>query len=221
LQCQRGVYIRTSVGRVKETSREQIAPFVTSMTETMEHRSESRLRDTGHTLHAHQRIQSIYTDMAARTFSSAFKQHLSYFSHGGNGIITAPSALYGALGLGLNLPFSVVLSVALPLLYGNTGPFKTQVDVESVQIERPQLQALGDPSQRAYTRAEVLETVKQDSWVNWMHVLNLWSLAADGKGLMSAEDVRSCQKGTLMVDVAKRRKSRENRLLFSRGGPFS
>lgn len=160
--------------------------------------------------------------MAARTFTSPFKQHLAHFARQSDGLITVPSALYGSLAIGLNFPVSCILGVGLPLLYGNTGPLSSQVNISNITIERPQLQSLGDvPSQKRYTRAELLHEVRNDSWVNWMHILQLWNLAADERGLVSGEDVRLFQKGTLMGELAKRRRSRDDVVPFTRGGPFS
>lgn len=161
--------------------------------------------------------------MASRTlkFTTPFKTHLSFFSRPSDGLITFPSALYGSLALGLNFPISCVLGVGLPLLYGNTGPFRSQVNIAAVSVERPQLQGLGDVGGGGYSRAQLLEQVKNDSWINWLHILQCWNLAADERGLLSAEDVRLFQRGALLFELEKRRKSRDDVVPFARGGPFS
>lgn len=159
--------------------------------------------------------------MAAKSLSTPFKTHLSFFSHPPTGLITLPSALRASLALGLNFPVSCLLSVGLPLLYGNTGFLSSQVNIEGVKVERPQLQSLGDPMGRAYSKGELLEQVKRDSWVDWGHVLMFWNLSADERGMVSADDVRGFQKGTVCYALAERRKSRDDVVPFSRGGPFS
>lgn len=123
----------------------------------------------------------------------------------------------------MNFPASCMLGAGLPLLYGNTGLLRSQVDIGKVSVERPQLQAMGEPPKDAtYSRAELLEAVKTDSWINWMHILQIWNLSADVRtGLVSGKDLAIFQRGELMPVLAERRKSRDEALPFLRGGPFS
>lgn len=160
--------------------------------------------------------------MASR-ITTPFKKHLSFFGRSSDGNITFYSALRASLALGMNFPASCMLGAGLPLLYGNTGPLRSQVDIAKVSIERPQLQALGEPSKDAtYSRADLLKAVRNDTWIDWMHVLQFWNLAADVKtGLVSGKDLAMFQRGELMPELARRRKSREAALPFLRGGPFS
>lgn len=158
--------------------------------------------------------------MASRNYPTAFKRHLSFFDHDANGTITFTDSLKASLSLGLNFPVAVVAIIGFPLLYGNTGFLSTSVDVSNAKPERTQLEDL-KLRQDSYSRADLMQIAQGLDWINWMHILGMWALAAGNDGRVSSGDVALFQKGTLLHDLVRRRRDRSNVLPLSRGGPYS
>lgn len=76
---------------------------------------------------------------------------------------------------------------------------------------------------RDYTRSELWTKTREEKGIlAAFDAFGVWSLAADVKnGLISGADIVAFQRGTLLHEVEKRRKNREQVLPLSRGGPIS
>ena len=60
-------------------------------------------------------------------------------------------------------------------------------------------------------------------WVDWLHVVNLWTLAAEKEtGLVSKRDFELFQRGQLLDDLARRRRTGRGQWVVPlvRGGPI-
>jgi len=159
----------------------------------------------------------------------AFQRHLSFFDHNRDGLISPRDSLHAALSLGLDFPVACIWSLIVPFMYGNTYAY-TNVSVSSIPPHK-QRTMLADlplqPHKETYSRQEItaIATQNTNDWINWLHVFNLWTLAADrNTGLVSKRDFEMFQQGTLLEELAKRRRVRGrdggNVMPFVRGGPI-
>jgi len=161
------------------------------------------------------------------TPENPFQRHLSFFDHNKDGIISPSDSLHAALSLGLDFPVACVWSLIVPLLYGNRTLY-THVHVPSIPQPNQRTMLEHFPLQQnkeAYTRQEItaIATKETNDWINWLHVFNLWTLAADARtGLVSKRDFELFQKGELLEELRRRRmvRSAGNVLPFVRGGPI-
>lgn len=180
--------------------------------------------------------------MTAPPPSSPFLRHLSFFDYSLTGTITPYDSLRSALSLGFDFPVALAWCVAMPLLYGNSGPFSSYVSLAKLPKEKERTMLEGfevKDGKDSYTRGdisalatrEVKEKGEREQWsatrraIEWVHVFNVWTLAADGKtGTVRKEDVEMFQKGELLEELARRRRVRQrddaNVLPLVRGGPI-
>lgn len=159
-----------------------------------------------------------------------FQRHLTFFDHNRDGVITPHDSLHAALSLGLDFPVACVWSLIVPLLYGNSGSFYTSVHVPSIppSKQRTMLEHFPlSPTKATYTRQEITAIASKETkdWIDWLHVFNLWTLAADrNTGLVSKSDFESFQRGELLEELRRRRMVRArddgNVLPFVHGGPI-
>jgi len=159
--------------------------------------------------------------MATQRYSSVFKNHISFFDLNRDGLISHYESFRNMLSLGLNFPFAVAMTTGLHILYGNAGLFGLGgIAVQDITQERTQLQGLRI-MEKAHTRSELIDLVRDKGWMDHIHVMGLWGLAADKQGRVSARDITLFQRGELLPELQRRRRLRQNAVPFSRGGPFS
>lgn len=172
-----------------------------------------------------------------RRYDTAFLQHLSLFDRDGDGLITFAESLRGNLSLGLNFPVSLAMSIGQQVVYGNAGTLHLTIDISRVKSRRTMLSDMNTepPSARkehdegalatGHSRTMLLDHCRSGTLLDRIHVRGLWALAADASGIVSAEDVRDYQQGSLLWRLEARRKFRDaqdsNVLSFFRGGPGS
>ncbi|KAJ8603392.1 hypothetical protein MRB53_042159 [Persea americana] len=153
-------------------------------------------------------------------YKTAFQRHMSYFDRNQDGLIYPLECLRSSLALGLNFPASCALAFGLQCLYVNSNYLRLGVKVSDIKNERTQLET-AKFDEASYSRAQLLQLVKDKSYVEKAHIYMLWNLAADRTGRVSAEDLKSFQDGHLLYDIEERRRNRSDVLPFSRLGPFS
>lgn len=140
-------------------------------------------------------------------------------------------SLRGDLALGFNFPISVLLSLARHIIF-RTGPgiFSLSIHIPSVKLDRKLLGGPGaysiDPEKR-YSLTEVMKTLKDSSeggnLKDQLDAFGIWTMAAERKdGKITGRDLRDFQEGTVLDNIAKRRRTgRDDVLPFWRGGPLS
>lgn len=158
-----------------------------------------------------------------------FKRHFSYFDYNNTGIITPYQSLRASLSLGINFPASCIYAVGLQLVYGNIGFLGlggVNVELIPASKERTQLQDVSTgktpagTEPRGYDRAGIMSLVRGKGFMNRMHALGFWAMAANQDGVVSNRDVQLFQRGELLPELQRRRaNSRDDVLPFLRGGP--
>lgn len=143
--------------------------------------------------------------------------------------ITFLDSLRGDLALGFNFPLSVILSLARHLYFRNgSSILSLAIHIPSVKLDRKLLGGPGaystiQPDKR-YSLSEVHKTVKHEGGgiKDQLDAMGMWSMAAARKdGKISGRDLRDFQEGTVLENIAKRRRGRDDVLPFWRGGPIS
>jgi hypothetical protein len=153
---------------------------------------------------------------------TAYQRQLLFFGDA-HRRVTIPSALRGALRLGLNFPLALALSLTLRALYASNPLRPINILKLPARLHRSQLEhaALTEP---AYTRPALLALVPRAGLAGLFdraHVLSFWALAARREDLrVDAADVRRFQDGGWADAVAQRRRGRQDVLPFWRGGPL-
>lgn len=161
------------------------------------------------------------TAMTTQSYPTSFKRHISYFDLNKDGLIRPGESLRGLLGLGYDFPAAVVFTFGLHLLYGNSGWFRHIIEVKGIKHERTMLENTR-LEQKPHTRSDVQKLAWGRGWTDKIHITGLWFLAADNEGLVSPSDISLFQKGNLLPELAKRRRTRksDNVLPLWRGGPI-
>ena len=180
---------------------------------------------------------AIASAASAMAHNTPFHTHLTFFSTtptpsaltSSHPRITLLSGLKASLRLGLNFPVAVLTTLALRFTYGSAlNLYLRPVDVRSVRTKRTMLEDMRvKTGVNGSTRHDVLDAARKErkDWGDQLHVLGLWGIAADGKGLLGARELEASRKGELMWLVEEKRRVRgrdgEGVLPFSRGGPLS
>lgn len=175
------------------------------------------------------------------TFQHPFHRLLSFFARQGRlsnstnattrntSTIRFIDSVRGDLALGFNFPLSVLISLARHLIF-RTGPgiLSLSIHIPSVKLDR---KLLGGPgkfpsilSDKRYSLSEIEKLVRNDggSLKDQLDALGIWTMAAERKdGRISGKDLRAFQEGSVLEDIAKRRRGRDDILPFWRGGPLS
>lgn len=132
-------------------------------------------------------------------------------------------SLRGNLALGLDFPVAFGVAVGRHLFLRNVSIFSLNIHVPSVGWKTSPIDGLEVDEKRDYTRSELWTKTREEKGIlAAFDAFGVWSLAADVKnGLISGADIVAFQRGTLLHEVEKRRKNREQVLPLSRGGPIS
>lgn len=136
--------------------------------------------------------------------------------------IRLADSLRGNLALGLDFPAAVAIAVGRHLYLKNTSLFSLDIHIPSVPTKVTLLDGIPIDEKKDYSRAELLHAAAQNGWTGQADAFGVWALVSDVKtGLIKGSDVVAFQKGTLLYELEKRRKSREQVLPLWRGGPIS
>ncbi|KAF2723467.1 hypothetical protein K431DRAFT_282920 [Polychaeton citri CBS 116435] len=136
--------------------------------------------------------------------------------------IRLQDSLRGNLSVGLDFPVALAVAIGRHLYLTNTGWFSLDIHVPSVSTTKTLLDGIEVDEKKAYSRAEVDALAKQNGWSGRLDALGLWSLASDvNTGLLRGEDFVRFQRGTLLHELQKRRRNRNQVLPLYRGGPIS
>jgi len=163
-----------------------------------------------------------------RRYKTPFQRHLSFFDRDSDGFIHFGECLRGNLELGLDFPAAVGLALVYHVAYGNTRPFFfgpfNPIEVARVKSERNMLEQvrLNEVAAVGMGRKTLVTSAQAVGLVDRMHVNGLWALAANRQGIVSPNDVKLYQEGTMLFELARRRKdNRDHVLPLYRGGPIS
>lgn len=165
-------------------------------------------------------------ESAVKTYQKPFQRHLSFFDRDGDGIIHYGDSLKGNLSLGIDFPVAVIMALGYHAIYGNSGsilygPLRP-IDVHAVTSQRNQLEDIRAdtiPSE-GMTRQALVEAAHPTGLLDRAHVVGLWALAANKDKLVSRDDIQSYQQGTMLYELAiRRRDNRDHVLPLYRGGP--
>lgn len=136
--------------------------------------------------------------------------------------ITLVDSLRGNLALGLDFPVAFGLAIARAVALKNTGFFSLSIHVPSVKTKVTLLDGLDFDEKKQYSRAELVQAAKPNGIMGQLDAFGLWALASGiESGKIAGSDVRAFQEGSLLENIEKRRKGREDVLPFYRGGPIS
>ncbi|KAK5958513.1 hypothetical protein OHC33_000356 [Knufia fluminis] len=162
-----------------------------------------------------------------RRYSTPFQLHLAFFDRNNDGYINFGEALRGNLAIGLDFPVAFGMALGYHIAYGNTsilyGPFNP-IEIAKVKTERNMLEhiRLDELPSRGIDRKTLVAAAQPIGFVDKMHINGLWAFAADRQGIISSHDIGMYQKGTMLYELAERRKdNRDHVLPLSRGGPIS
>ncbi|KAK4553416.1 hypothetical protein LTR86_009473 [Recurvomyces mirabilis] len=131
-------------------------------------------------------------------------------------------SLRGNLALGLDFPVALAIAVGRHIWLRNTGIFSLSIHVPSVTTTKTLLDGIPIDEKKDYTRSEIVRAAKQNGTVGQLDAFGVWALASDVEtGLLKGSDVVSFQRGTLLQEIERRRKTRKQVLPLWRGGPIS
>lgn len=155
-----------------------------------------------------------------------FHRLLSFYSNRNphdSQTIRLQDSLRGNLALGLDFPVALGIAVGRHLFLRNTSLFSLKIHVPSVSWKVSPLEGVEVDEKKDYSCSELFSKTKQEKGImGAFDAFGVWSLAADVKsGLISGQDVVAFQRGTLLHEVEKRRKDRDQVLPLRRGGPIS
>lgn len=155
-----------------------------------------------------------------------FHRLLSFYSNRNphdSHIIRLRDSLYGNLALGLDFPVALGVAIGRHLFLRNTSLFSLNIHVPTVSWKETPIDGVEVDEKRNYTCSELFSKTRQEKGISAaLDAVGVWSLAADVKsGLVSGQDVVAFQRGTLLHEIEKRRKDREQVLPLWRGGPIS
>lgn len=168
--------------------------------------------------------------MAAKNHHTPFKRHLSFYDLDNNGVIYLSESLRANLSLGLDFPVALVSAIGLQIYYGNTRPvfFGPLNGIDISRITRDQERIMLEQMDftfrtigSGFDRKSFVQGSGATSMIDKMHVMGLWALAANRDGMISPQDVRRCQDGSILWEVQRRRRDRSDVLPLLRGGPIS
>lgn len=169
------------------------------------------------------------SDLALRRYHSPFQRHLSFFDRDSDGFIHYGDSLRGNLSIGLDFPVAAVMAFGYHLVYGNSGsillgPFRA-IEVAKVNARRNMLEKIDmrDISEVGLSRKRLVDMAQPSTFLDRMHINGLWAFAASTRSSMvSKSDISKCQQGTLLWELAERRReNRDHVLPLWRGGPIS
>ncbi|KAK5087380.1 hypothetical protein LTR70_000294 [Exophiala xenobiotica] len=165
---------------------------------------------------------------ALRRYNTSFQRHLSFFDQNGDGFIHFGECLRGNLAIGLDFPVAVGMTLVYHVAYGNTRPFFfgpfNPIEVARVKSERNMLEhvRLNEVPAAGMGRSALVSSAQPAGLVDRTHVYGLWAITADRQGNISPNDIKMYQEGTMLYDLAKRRRdNRDHVLPLYRGGPIS
>ena len=164
---------------------------------------------------------------AIRRYSAPFQRHLSFFDSDNDGFVYFGESLRGNLSVGLDFPVAVVMALGVHSIYGNTGsviwgPLRG-IEISQVRVRRNMLEKihLGDVPESGMGRKTLVAAAYPVGVLDKLHVNGLWALAADRAGRVAAQDVELYQRGTMLYELARRRRdNRDHVIPLSRGGPM-
>ena len=165
-----------------------------------------------------------------QTSYTPFKRHLSFYDLDHNGVIYLSESLRANLSLGLDFPVALISAIGLQMYYGNTRPAffgpLNGIDISRItsEQERTMLENVDFTFRTVgsgFDRRNLVEGSRAVSMIDKMHVTGIWALAANKDGMVSVQDVRSCQNGSILWEIQRRRRDRADVLPLSRGGPIS
>lgn len=164
---------------------------------------------------------------ALHRYSTPFHRHLSFFDRDGDGFIYFGDALRGNLAIGLDFPVAFIMALGYHTAYGNTksffGPFNP-IEIARVKNERNMLEQvpLDEMPAHGIDRRTLVAAAQPIDIMDKMHVYGLWAFAADRQGIISPPDIKMYQEGTMLYELAERRRDNRNHVLpLYRGGPIS
>lgn len=157
---------------------------------------------------------------SSNMYGSPFRRHISFFDLDRDGVIWPYESLRGLLAVGFDFPVACVGAMSLPILYGNTGFFRLGINIAEIKTLRTQLEDV-KLNQSSYSRAELLNLVQDAPLMDKIHITGLWGLAADRAGQVSRSDLTLFQRGELLPELERRRRSRSEAIPLYRGGPIS
>lgn len=169
-----------------------------------------------------------------------FQKHLLNLTLSKSNIITPYESLRGFLSLGFDFPVALVSSIALPVVYGNSGFLWRNIDVLKIPRGRhpTQLENVKVPvGKEGFTRGGVVKLVEGEykrsglevgrvkRLFDRVHLLGVWVIGAKtegvGKGSVDRKTLEAFMKGEFFEIVRERRRNRGDILPLWRGGPIS
>ena len=155
-----------------------------------------------------------------------FHRLLAFYSNRSNTpdtqTIRLQDSISGHLALGLDFPVALAIAMGRHLWLKNTSVFSLNIHVPSVPVQETLLEGLEVDEKREYSCGEMYDLGGKNGMKGRLDAVGLWALAADTEtGRLKGQDVMGFQKGTLLQELEKRRKGREQVLPLWRGGPIS
>lgn len=104
----------------------------------------------------------------------------------------------------------------------NVSLFSLNIHVPSVKVQDTLLDGIEVDEKKEYTASEAWNLGAKNGLKGRVDAVGLWALAADVEtGRLKGGDVVGFQRGTLLQEIEKRRKGRDQILPLWRGGPIS
>lgn len=136
--------------------------------------------------------------------------------------IRLTDSLYGNLSLGLDFPAALAIALGRHLALRNTSLLSLDIHVPTVSTKHTLLDGIDVDEKASYSASEMWALGGKNGWSGSLDAVGLWALAAGvGSGRIEGRDVVSFQRGTLLGEIERRRKGREEVLPLWRGGPIS
>ena len=164
--------------------------------------------------------------MTSQTPTPPFHRLLAFYSNRSNlpdtQTIRLQDSISGNLALGLDFPVALAMALGRHLYLKNTSFFSLNIHVPSVKVEKTLLEGVEVDEKQSHSCSEIFGLAAKNGVTGRLDAVGLWALAADvGTGRLEGRDVVGFQKGTLLQEIERRRKGREQVLPLWRGGPIS